>query len=94
MRHCSTVLVCRFGKASLIFCCIPTQSPYYLHYLEKYLGLASIVECDVPTVCDDVCEDIEMWIRDLTEDEESHSTTPKMSNEVYSGYIPYLIVIE
>ena len=49
------------------------------------MELASVAECDVPTVCDDVCEDIEKWIQDVSREEDPD--IPKTSNEVYTGYI-------
>ena len=53
--------------------------------------LASLTECDVPTVCDDVCEDIdEVWIEDLTPEEDAD--TPGSSGEISSGYIQGILV--
>ena len=49
------------------------------------MELASVAECDVPTVCDDVCEDIEKWIQDVSQEEDP--AISKTSNEVHPGYI-------
>ena len=39
----------------------------------------------MPTVFDDVLEDIEMWLQDVNQEQDP--VTPKTGNEVSSGYI-------
>ena len=49
------------------------------------MELTSVAECDMPTVCDGVSEDIENWIQDVSQEEDP--AISKTSNEVYPGYI-------
>lgn len=51
------------------------------------MDLVSVAECDVPTVCDDMREDIEMWIQDVSQELEGDAATPQISSEISSGYI-------
>ena len=47
------------------------------------MELASVVECDVQTVCDAIPEDMGKWTEDLSQNEEP--ITPKTSYD----YIPF-----
>ena len=47
--------------------------------------MVSDAECDVATVCDDVPEDPEMWIEDVSQD--GDPAILKTSNDVHFGYI-------
>ena len=54
------------------------------------MELASVVECDVPTVYNDTREDIEKWLQDVSQDEEEKEDPGmlKTVNDV-SSYIEW-----
>ena len=53
--------------------------------MDSFADLASVVECDVTTICDDITEDIDKWIQEVSENEDP--VTPTTNSGVYPDYV-------